>query len=252
MSSQPATVLPTLDTLGAYELPQVLAEHITGPVSRSDGAHGLPRATEFSDDRDLMNARWVVRQMKRFPQLWGPIRAATKREYVDEGRRGYEEGDWAHMFAVFTMSDTPYLTTFWEDHQESALWREAGFPVVPAFNTMETNFRLLETCAPVMEAAAYKLMRSAEQCDPRVNQDWHVDGTAYHSAAQVEHCCPDPAACRAVGGRPPKYVPKLPDQTIKEKRHAVQGAEETKAHADDELADVSDLQEGELPGFERD
>jgi hypothetical protein len=63
------------------------------------------------------------------------------------------------------MSNTAYLTTFWESQQESTLWREAGFPTVPSLNTMETNFRLLETCGPGIEAAAYKLMRWAEQCD---------------------------------------------------------------------------------------
>ena len=202
---------PTLDMLEAFELPRVGAEHITGPVSRNVAAHGLPRATEFSDDNDLMNARWVVRQMKRFPELWGPL-AATKREYAGEGRRGYEDGDWAHVFAVFTMSNTAYLTTFWESQQESTLWREAGFPVVPSLNTMETNFRLLETCGPVIEAAAYKLMRWAEQCDPRVNQDWHIDGTAYRSATQLEHCCPDPDVCRAARRRPAKFLPKLPNR----------------------------------------
>lgn len=251
--SAPATqMLPTRDTVGAFELPEVRAEHVAGQASRREGAYGLPRATEFSDDCDLMNPRWVVRQMKRFPSLWDEVRDATRRQYVGEGRRGYEEGDWAHVFAVFTMSDTAYLTTFWESHQESTLWTEAGFPVVPAFNTMETNFRALESSAPAITAAAYKLMRWAEQCDPRVNQDWHIDGTAYHSAAQLEHCCPDRDACRAAGGRPPKFVPKLPDQTIKEKRHAVQGSAETKTHADDEVVGVRDLLEGELAGFEPD
>lgn len=123
---------------------------------------------------------------------------------------------------------------------------------MPCFNTLETNFRRLEACGPVIEAAAYKLMRWAEKCEPRVNQDWHIDGTAYHSAAQLQHCCPDPNACRTAGGRPPKFVPKLPDQTVKEKRHAVQRSEETKTRADDEVPGIRELREAELAGFEPD
>ena len=87
-------------TSAPYELPEVPRSAVSRRIDRQTPAHALPRATEFTDDRDLMNARWVTRQMKRFPELWGPVRAATKRSYNGRGRRGFEDGDWAHVFAV--------------------------------------------------------------------------------------------------------------------------------------------------------
>jgi hypothetical protein len=239
-----AAALP--QTPAPYELPEVPRSVVRRRVDRQAPAYARPRATEFTDDRDLMNARWVVRQMKRFRELWGPVRAATRRSYCGSGRRGFEDGDWAHAFAVFTMSDTPYLSSFWESQLESGLWREAGFPEVPSYQCMETNFQHLETCAPAIEAAAYRLMRWAERCDPRVNRDWHVDGTAYHSASQLEHCCPDRAACRARGGRPPKHVGKLGDDQVNEHRHAQQGAAETQTAAPDEVTGRGRLDDAQV------
>jgi hypothetical protein len=131
-------------SLTPYELPEIARSQVSGRIDRSAPAYGLKGATEFTDDRDLMNARWVVRELKRFSALWQPIRDAACREYAGVGRRGFEDGDWAHAFAVFTMSDTPYLTTFWNEHQDSGLWREAGFgDAVPSFQAMEENFRRL-------------------------------------------------------------------------------------------------------------
>ena len=246
------SALPTLASLEPFELPAVPTSEVAAPASRSGEAYALPKATEFSDDATLQNAYWVVRMMKRFPMLWEPIRAATDRNYAGRGRRGYEEGDWAHVFAVFTMSTDPYLTSFWHSHQESEMWEEAGFPTVPSFNAMEQNFRRIEACRPVIEAAAYKLMRWAEKCDSRVNQDWHIDGTSYHSAAQLEHCCPDPKECKERGGNPPKHIAKLPDEDVKEKRHAVQASDEDTTVADDEVTGIRDLKDHELPGFQPD
>jgi transcriptional regulator with XRE-family HTH domain len=71
MSSQLPQTLPTLATLEAFELPRVAAEHITGPVSRHIAAHGLPRATEFSDDSDLMNPRWGRSAHEALPRAVG-------------------------------------------------------------------------------------------------------------------------------------------------------------------------------------
>ena len=89
----------------------------TTPPCRRRGGRGkeqlpewLPRATEFSDDRDLVDPVWIVEQIQHFPDVLDELLEETDLE-AHYGRKRIE-GKWALIMFAFCSRGSKRLTLF--------------------------------------------------------------------------------------------------------------------------------------------
>ena len=172
------------------------------------------RATEFSDDPDLQDPVWLVRELKQHPQLLGPLEemltpAPARDQFVAPGRRGRGrprlKGSWPLVYLAFVISRDPAMESFWQRWRDSALWWEAGFEFVPDYDTLRLRFVELEKLEAERsergEKTAFRhiadlLITQARRHEPRIGQVIHVDGTAWQTHARLHHACPAPRSLR--------------------------------------------------------
>ena len=72
-----SSVPPTLATPGAA---LTLAQKMAAPPlrrTRAQHAYDLQRATRFSDDRQMRNTGWLIREIQRYPELWDDLERET-------------------------------------------------------------------------------------------------------------------------------------------------------------------------------
>ena len=64
----------------------------------------------------------------------------------------------------------------------------------------------LEPYAKDFIKAANILIRRAVKHEPRIKEGVTVDATGFETHARLEHCCPNPEVCKALGGKPAKFA----------------------------------------------
>jgi hypothetical protein len=198
-----------------------MARTATGSGSRRRRARELPPeflpgATEFTADGPLGDPVWLVRQLKRFPDILDPLLAAT----TLGRRRGRRRlaGDWALIKIAMVASGEVDVETFCRRYASSQVWREAGFAAMPTVQTAWNRLTELEPHYEAFVEAANKLIRRAVKREPKIARNVWVDGTAFETHAILEHACEDPDECRKHGGAP-QLVRASADE-IREERHA--------------------------------
>lgn len=178
----------------------------------------LPEAAEFSDDPDFGDPVWFVNAIQRHPDITRDLEAATQLER-HYGRKRMP-GKWYLVVLAFVASGEVDIQTFWRRWKSSGIWQAAGFTAVPGPTTCWYRMTELEPHFQAFTDAANKLIRRAVKHEPRIARWVWADGTGFEVHATLEHCCPDPKACKAAGGRPPKLLDRAGSELIKTERHA--------------------------------
>jgi hypothetical protein len=192
-----------------------------------------------------------VREFIRHPELLGPLEerfTPTPRsdQFTAPGRRPRGRprlpGSWPLIYLAFVISRDPAMESFWQRWRDSALWTEAGFDVVPDYDTLRLRFVEMEKLELERtergEQTAFRLVADlligrARRHEPRIGQVVHVDGTAWQTHARLIHDCPDPMMCKELEGRGVKVLARASDEEVQAHRHAEAAGPEP--------------QEGELP-----
>ncbi|HXH33035.1 MAG TPA: hypothetical protein VNJ54_01330 [Plantibacter sp.] len=217
-----SSVPPTLATPGAaLSLAQKMA---APPVRRTRAQHAyeLQHGTRFSDTPHLRrNAGWLIREIKRYPELWDDLERETTDPSTYEKRttgkkhtvgRDRIPGHWALIGCAWIISKQPDVQVFHDAQQENRFWQDAGFEEerMPGYGT--THARLVELGDYIdgIDNARRKLWRLACHSDERVARHVHIDATATEAHARLHHECEDGAWCEANGGKKvPKWVERL-------------------------------------------
>lgn len=169
----------------------------------------LARANEFTDDREMCDPLWVVRSLQQHPEVWRELDAAAN-VGSHLGRRRIE-GSWPAIMLAFVASGHVDIEPFCNQYANSPIWQAAGFSpgadgrAIPcSVQTAWDRMTELEPFAEDFIKAANTLIRRAVAHEPRIKEAVVVDATGFETHARLEHCCPDPDASRALGGKPAK------------------------------------------------
>jgi hypothetical protein len=158
--------------------------------------------TAFADHDELVDPVRLIallrRHDERFPsdQILAPLIAKTT--VIAGWGRPRLPGSWVVMYLAYILTGRVDMDRFWQDQQSSPLWSLAGFEALPCADTLRRRFNELEHFIEDVREAADKLIARARAADGRVGRWRSIDGRAYQTNAALEHCCPDPQACRAL------------------------------------------------------
>jgi hypothetical protein len=198
----------------------------------------LDRAAEFSDDAELQDPVWLVRELKRHPNYMAVIEEKlTPAPPADDlpvpprkkAGRPRLAGSWPLVFLAYVASRDPAMESFHQRWASSDLWAAAGFDGVPSYETLRSRFVELERLElerrergekTAFKTASDLLVRQARRHEPRIGRFFHVDGTGWQTHAKLEHCCVDRDACRAARRRSAMNLERLTDVELHEERHA--------------------------------
>jgi hypothetical protein len=191
--------------------------------------------TRFSEHPQLGDAFQLAVLLKQHRWLLDPLRERISAVPKTESRPGAKrrDGDWVLLYLYYVRRRYVSVRHFWAQEQSTRIWELCDFgDWRPHHETIRLRFNELEEHADAFRDASVQLVRRAKRHDPLIGRIVHADATGWTTYARLEHCCPDAAACRRKGGKPPRYVRRLADSAIDEAR---------RADAEQELA------EGELP-----
>lgn len=185
---------------------------------------GQGRGPERRETRDAApsESERLVRANRR--RLQRRTRSARRRGRPRLG------GHYCLVYLIFTMLHPETLIAFVYGHDFEDIWRESGFSQVPDYTTVWLYFTALEKNAAAFRRVAELLVAKAVKHDRRVGQYIWVDATKWQTNAQLEHCCPDEAACKALSERnwrehrlrPPARRPKrMPEEEL-QKLHQIE------------------------------
>lgn len=178
----------------------------------------LPRATEFSDDPDLLDPVWVIGQVSHFPQIFDDLLTETDLE-AHYGRKRVE-GNWALIMLAFTLSHNVDVEPFCRRYRSSPIWKVAGFKRMPSVQTVWARLTELEKDPAPFVKAANKLIVQAIRHEPRIIENVWVDATGFETHATLEHYCESRSACEKAGGKkPPRFIHRANEQLVQEERH---------------------------------
>jgi hypothetical protein len=200
------------------------------PVVMLDGAG------EFSDDDEMHDPVWLLRELKRYPQLLEPLQRHIASLVCEDGRDRLP-GDWTLLFMAYVFSGEACLQKFRSRWASSALWSECGFGEWhPHYNTVWLRLDELEKtgAASAFRAAGDLCVRTARRHDDRVGRDSGVDATAFQAHARLRHCCPDREECKK-RPRLPQLLKAASGKQVEEHRHA----DAAKAPREDDALDNS-------------
>lgn len=148
----------------------------------------LPGATAFARYDDLHGASELVEIVPEFPDLHGPLRAATA--YASDSGPGRMAGDWALVLIGWVKSGATDLKPWWQ-RQRVEFWESCGFASRPSYPTLYR--RLTEIAerggAQAFDEATGRLIQNARSQDARVGAWWHLDCTLAETHAALEHDC---------------------------------------------------------------
>ena len=180
----------------------------------------LPGACAFSDDLELVDPVWFVREVKRHPQFLEPLRAAAAELLHDTGRER-EPGDWVLLYFAYVCSRATRVQRFCADSRSSSIWAEAGFgDWVPSYQTVWLRFDEMEKCgfADAMRAAGDLTVQHAVRHEDRIGRDTAADATSYAAHARLVHCCPNRKECRKLP-RFPQVLNDANGDVVEKQRH---------------------------------
>ncbi|WP_205696543.1 hypothetical protein [Conexibacter sp. SYSU D00693] len=185
------------------------------PVEVLDGA------CRFSDDPQLTDPIWVIRELRRHRAFSQPLIDATTVSVWGKQQRA--AGSWALLYLGYVLSGQTSMRRFHDLHASSPLWRECGFDEAPSYWTMRNRFEELEADGMVeaFEDCAGALIRHAKTREPGVGRYVDVDGTAFQVNSQLVHACPDRRACLA-RSRAAKFLRGGGGDEVNAHRHALQ------------------------------
>jgi hypothetical protein len=221
---------------------------------RAVHAYELPRATRFSDDREMRDPEWLIRQMQSFPELWNELERETTDPHTFEKRktgrkhvvgRDRIEGHWVLAASAWIVSKQTDIQAFYDANYKHSFWQAAGFDPerMPSYTTTYKRLIELGDYQEGIDNARRRLWHLACHRDPRVARHVHIDATAVEAHARMRHECTDPAWCAANGGvQMPGWVERLDvgnanTQRQKQNQEAPTPEEEaTTTEADEETA----------------
>ena len=156
--------------------------------TRAKHAFELPGAAEFSKDRKMRLATWLIGEIQNCPEIWNDLEEGTTDPQTYEKRhtgvkhgvgRDRMPGHWGLIGAAWIISKQPDIQVF-TDNLESVVWQAAGFtwPERPCYSTAHERIVELTHYKDAYDRATSKLWHLAMHLDPKVCRHIHVDGTA--------------------------------------------------------------------------
>jgi hypothetical protein len=173
----------------------------------------LPESTEFSSDPEIMDVvgftRAIIELEKSHPQLFGPLtemlpepsNAPVKDgEVPAPAKRGAPRmaGDWRMLYLAFVLSRDPAMMSFYNRYLSSGIFEACGFEHIPCYSEFALRIKEIEGQSGALEQTANLFIRQARRHEKRIGQIVLTDATSWESDARLEHCCPDPAKCKAL------------------------------------------------------
>ena len=174
----------------------------------------LARATEFSDYPGMCDPLWIVRSLQQHRDIWAL--APSGRDVARYLGRRRIKGSWpANMLSVSSPQGACRYRAVLQSVRGT---RRSGRP--PASRAALTAARSraasrlrgigmteLEPYAEdFVKAANSAVFRRAVKHEPRIKEGVTVDATGFETHARLEHCCSNPEACKALGGKPAKFA----------------------------------------------
>ncbi len=193
----------------------------------------LPEATRFSDEPDLRDAVYVIRQLKQQPQFLGELRKrlgqiAGVNDPLDTYRRSGPKrgvhakggnGDFVLLFlAYLLLRKTAMFALVDQPQAYEAIWRECGFTEAPDYQTIRNRFIELEERWQAFAAVGDLAIQQARRHRPEIGRFVHVDACAWETHARLEHCCPLDRNCK----RQQRFYRRAASDQIKESRNEEQ------------------------------
>lgn len=180
-------------------------------------------ATEFSSDSVLSNPVAVIEFFQRFAPAacLSLMNGTTPQRYSGQPGVRRMDGSWGLVFLAHIMTGNPDWQNWYHDWQDSRLWEVCGFERTPSWMSVWTRFSELEhpRYVAAFTDAANRFIRVAARHESRAFQHFHIDGTAAHSHAKLEHACPTEAYCESRIDRAVKHVGRASDETVSGERH---------------------------------
>ncbi len=204
-------------------------------ATRATDAHELPRASEFSDDKDMRDPVMLIEQLKGCEEIWPALqegttdpveweRRQTGSKHVVGGNR--MDGDAILLMLPWMLSKQAPVTFLSEFVLTNpAIVEAAGFEHAPSRSTLRN--RILEFEEPMLDAiedATKTLWLIAQAKHPAIGRHVHVDFTAHQTNARGYHACLDAEWCMANGGeRLGTYLANAPTALVEEERWRLNG-----------------------------
>jgi hypothetical protein len=178
----------------------------------------LPGATEFTDDRALVDPASVIELLQRHPQVWEPVSQALRAPRAPSGPARMP-GDWGLIYLAFVLSGNVDVEPFYNTFHAHKVWELAGFSGVPSYQTTYERFTELEAHAARFQEAAQELVERAARHEPRIGDYIYTDATAYHTNARLEHCCHVVGGCPDCRGpKPVRFPTRAEDSQVQDER----------------------------------
>lgn len=216
----------------------------------------LPGAASFDDDPLLDQPDFLLQWLKGFPQLVEPLVELTSVRLVESaagepgearlpapsipecsktGRLDFDPaalegrprmpGSWALAFLHYVASTRVAMRKWWKQTEEQTWIDLFGFTHKPSYSEVALRFGELEAIERergAFHALLRSLVRNARRHRPEIGQHVAYDGTIVQTRARLHHCCPNPAACQAAGGNPPRVIKRAGQELIQEtRRHEI-------------------------------
>jgi hypothetical protein len=202
----------------------------------------LQGATEFSEERALLDPLWAIKQMKQTHWLYADLERETLLD-KNWGRRK-EPGSWALAYLGFVVSGYSDFEPWWAQTSLD-LWRAAGFQARPSYQTTYERFVELESVSEAFSNTAAKLIQHARKHEPRIGAHIHVDGTEAETHAALVHDCQPGEGCKGPGGQKTRTAARPKRETTERVRAERQkdAEQEPKQEGEPIIGDADEVKE---------
>lgn len=160
----------------------------------------LPRATEFSAERDWLSELGLIRRLKNYPWLERHLTIGLTIER--DGGCNRQPGSWALAYLAFVHTKIVDVEPWWKLTTDE-LWRECGFAERPSYQTVwlrftelaeeqivDANGELHYMAHDHFERATTLLVGKAQRhTGGRIGEAVVVDGTESETHAGLYHVC---------------------------------------------------------------
>ena len=162
-----------------------------GDVPSFPSRHAVPfemvNAAAFTKNKKKMTTLGMIRALKKLPEILEPV---EEKMIGLQGRtRRRREGSWTLAYIGYAVSRYADLQPWYDDliEDESPLWDECGFEVVPSYNLVWRRFAELEDLADAFDEAISLLVLAARRHEPAIGAWLHTDSTMAQSHGQTRH-----------------------------------------------------------------
>lgn len=210
----------------------------------------FPGAGRFTDDPKFKDPIWIITELQKHPQLWGPLERGTTPAEVYEKRHGGRKhragrdrkaGHWVLIALAYMLASKVELEVWYQQHSSNeTLWQAAGFEEIPSYSTFHERVTELERYLAGIYEATAEAWQIAMARSPYIGRNWKIDGQAYESHVRLEHD-PDCPKCLYEMGKDddmPRFIERQALEVAEEIRHKEN--EQPVDEATDELTDDAD------------